>query len=596
MMNVPSGSQANRLVFLSPVLTDAVHLSGTPHLDLRASFNKTTGNLGVILVDYSDSSFIVPSRSNDGIASLGTNSCWGDSAGIDSACFPDYRLPTANVTGWRVAKGILDAENRDSVSVGAPLVAGEEYEFSFPLLPNDYVFPAGHRVGVVVVSNYRGYTETTDASSPTAVVTVDTHLSKIVLPIVGGTSAARDAGLFGDVQAPTLMLPTGVVSAEATGTATAVTYVASASDNVDPSPSVACTPASGASFPLGRTTVHCTATDGSGNSTSAGFDVVVADTTAPALSLPSLGTISATSPDGATVAYAATASDLVDGAVTAVCSPASGTRFGVGTATVSCTASDSSHNTASGSFKVTVGDTAPPIIHVPGTITVNATGPAGAAVPYDVHAEDLVDVAPSLTCAPASGATFPLGTTTVHCTARDASGDESASSFRIVVADTALPTLQLPSGVHGVAAPNGQAHVNYDVTAADAVDPAPAVTCSPAAGSTFRVGRTIVDCAATDASGNVARGSFPVVVAAAAAAPQARDLASLVAKTKAAKVLGADLASVQKRIAKHDKRGACRELAAFTKDVRGRAGKSVSRATATVLLERARRLSVSLGC
>jgi hypothetical protein len=105
-----------------------------------------------------------------------------------------------------------------------------------------------------------------------------------------------------------------------------------------------------------------------------------------------------------------------------------------------------------------------------------------------------------------------------------------------------------------------------------------------------------VNCAATDTSGNVARGSFPVVVTPAPAATQARDLASLVAKTRAAKVLGADLKSVQKRIAKHDKRGACREIAAFTKDVRARAGKSVSRATATVLLDRARRLSVSLGC
>jgi len=48
-----------------------------------------------------------------------------------------------------------------------------------------------------------------------------------------------------------------------------------ATDNVDPDPSVGCDPDSGASFALGTTAVTCTATDAAGNSASASFDVTV---------------------------------------------------------------------------------------------------------------------------------------------------------------------------------------------------------------------------------------------------------------------------------------------------------------------------------
>jgi hypothetical protein len=48
-----------------------------------------------------------------------------------------------------------------------------------------------------------------------------------------------------------------------------------ASDIVDPSPSVSCSPASGKTIPVGDTTVSCTATDQSGKSASASFQVHV---------------------------------------------------------------------------------------------------------------------------------------------------------------------------------------------------------------------------------------------------------------------------------------------------------------------------------
>jgi dipeptidyl aminopeptidase/acylaminoacyl peptidase len=80
---------------------------------------------------------------------------------------------------------------------------------------------------------------------------------------------------LGDTVAPTLSLP-GTLTVNATSQAGAVvTYAASATDDSDPSPVVSCAPAGGSVFAIGETTVICTATDRSGNSSSASFTVKV---------------------------------------------------------------------------------------------------------------------------------------------------------------------------------------------------------------------------------------------------------------------------------------------------------------------------------
>jgi len=62
----------------------------------------------------------------------------------------------------------------------------------------------------------------------------------------------------------------------------------------------------------------------------------------------------ATSTSGATVSYAATATDLVDGAIDPVCTPASGSQLAPGPTTVTCIATDLSGNQGIASFQVTV--------------------------------------------------------------------------------------------------------------------------------------------------------------------------------------------------------------------------------------------------
>ena len=78
-----------------------------------------------------------------------------------------------------------------------------------------------------------------------------------------------------DTTAPVLTLP-GDITALATSPAGAVvSFTVSATDNVDPGPTVTCSPASGSTFTIGATTVSCTASDGSGNWSDGSFDVTV---------------------------------------------------------------------------------------------------------------------------------------------------------------------------------------------------------------------------------------------------------------------------------------------------------------------------------
>jgi len=518
MVSLPDTVKTNRLAFLSPVLTQDVRVSGVPTMDLRASFNnRTDGKVGAILVDYSDTSFTRPSLSNDGVTDSGApTNCWGDATALDSGCFPEPRKPTQNVTSWRVSKGILDAENRDSLETETPMATGTSYRFVFPMLANDYVFPAGHRIGVIVVSQYRDFDEVVDSSAPAAQITVNTKLSKLVLPVVGGTSAARAAGIFFDLRAPTLQLPGSVVR-EATGTSTTVTYAAGAVDDFDANPSVSCSPASGATFALGTTTVQCQATDAAGNASTppGAFQVTVHDTTGPALQLPATIVREAGNPSGASVTYTASATDAVDGAPAVTCAPASGSTFPLGTTTVHCESTDAAHNLSTGSFAITVADTTAPVLHVPSTVSADATQSSGAVVTYASTADDAADAAPAVSCAPASGTLFRIGATVVACTAHDASGNSATGSFTVNVfdrTDVTAPVLRLPARIETDATSAAGAAVRFDVTAADDHDPAPFVSCVPSAGATFSLGTTVVRCTARDAFANTSTGSFEVVV------------------------------------------------------------------------------------
>jgi hypothetical protein len=170
--------------------------------------------------------------------------------------------------------------------------------------------------------------------------------------------------------------------------------------------------------------------------------------------------------------------------------------------------------TADHTISATFADTTAPIITVPSNMTVEATSAAGRVVTFIATATDTVAPAnPSVSCLPASGSTFALGTTTVNCSATDTAGNTGHNSFTIKVQDTTAPVLYLPADFSVPQTIPAGAVVTYSATATDTVGPAnPVVTCSPVSGSTFPTGLTTVNCSAQDTAGNIANGSFDVTV------------------------------------------------------------------------------------
>jgi len=206
---------------------------------------------------------------------------------------------------------------------------------------------------------------------------------------------------------------------------------------------VTCMPPPGATFPLGTSTINCMVTDAFGNTAQCSFHITVNDTLPPTLLCPASITQS-TDPNQCTavINYTVTAIDNCDGPVTPSCSPPPGTAFPKGTTTVTCTAKDSLNNQSSCSFPVTINDTQPPQITCPGNITAKTPHAGDTCVVISYTTPTATDNCPlppnPVACTPPSGSCFALGTTTVTCTATDASGNIATCSFKVSVFDICL--------------------------------------------------------------------------------------------------------------------------------------------------------------
>lgn len=112
--------------------------------------------------------------------------------------------------------------------------------------------------------------------------------------------------------------------------------------------------------------------------------------------------------------------------------------------------------------------TAPTMSGIPSTQTVEAAGSSGAIVSYTAPtAADSVDPAPSVSCLPASGSTFAIGTTVVTCTATDSSNNSSTATFNVIVRDTTAPSVSLTAPLDGATA--STSNVSLTATASDVV-------------------------------------------------------------------------------------------------------------------------------
>jgi X-Pro dipeptidyl-peptidase len=191
MAGDPATTNANRLAFLTPPLKTAMRLSGTPSVSLRLTLDKPTANLGVLLVDYGQDTRIhgVDPAGGQGLKFIGGEDCVGESTADDDGCY--FRAADNTVTsGFQVVtRAILDAQNHKSLSRATPLTPGKSYQITWSMLPQDYEFKAGHRLGLVLTGTND---DITDAEPGTGTkVTVDLAGTSVSLQMVAGTSSAK---------------------------------------------------------------------------------------------------------------------------------------------------------------------------------------------------------------------------------------------------------------------------------------------------------------------------------------------------------------------------------------------------------------------
>jgi hypothetical protein len=146
--------------------------------------------------------------------------------------------------------------------------------------------------------------------------------------------------------------------------------------------------------------------------------------------------------------------------------------YPIGVTTITWTATDAAGNTASASQTVTVVDIEAPVWDptVSSVRQANATSPTGALVTLDnLVVKDNVAVT-SVSCDPASGSFFPIGTTEAICTASDAAGNSSAKSFLVIVINAHDQIGALIERVEALNLPDGTTEpiVNQLLTAYDA--------------------------------------------------------------------------------------------------------------------------------
>jgi hypothetical protein len=187
-------------------------------------------------------------------------------------------------------------------------------------------------------------------------------------------------------------------------------------------------------FPgTGVFTVNLAVSDGIATTTCS-VAVTIHDTQPPVIVCPA-NLVQPTDPGqcNAVVTFVATAVDICDANPSLVCAPPSGSTFPKGATTVNCTATDGTGNSAGCSFSVTVVDQEPPNITCTTNQIVEFVNITGAPVNYPPPA--VTDNCPGVAyaCVPPAGSVFPIGTTTVHCTATDTSGNTAACTFKVTV-------------------------------------------------------------------------------------------------------------------------------------------------------------------
>lgn len=138
----------HRLLYVSPVLQQPVHISGVPKIKIKLASSKPAANLSVWLVSL-----------------------------------PWEEGRNTKITDNIITRGWADPQNHASIRSSEPLKPGKFYELSFSLQPDDQIIPAGQQIGLLIFSSDKEFTL---HPKPGTALTIDLDGTVLTLPIVGG--------------------------------------------------------------------------------------------------------------------------------------------------------------------------------------------------------------------------------------------------------------------------------------------------------------------------------------------------------------------------------------------------------------------------
>jgi len=141
-----------------------------------------------------------------------------------------------------------------------------------------------------------------------------------------------------------------------------------------------------------------------------------------------------------------------------------GPYAGVGTTGVNLVCTDTFGASDACGASVTVVDRTAPAVTCPAPQVLECVGGGAVATFAPTVADNCGPT--SASCAPPSGSTFPVGTTTATCTAVDGSGNASSCGFPVTVRDTAAPVVTVRPGRISLWPPN---HDYRTISLADCV-------------------------------------------------------------------------------------------------------------------------------
>ncbi len=254
-----------------------------------------------------------------------------------------------------------------------------------------------------------------------------------------------DIGAF-EVLECTLTCPANITQGNDVDQCGAIVTYPSPTDN-GACGTVGCSPESGSFYPEGTTTVTCAPKQDSPVSCS--FTITVNDTQAPAIACNNVAaqsatvgaSCSATVPDvTALVRAQSTDNCTAANALVITQSPAAAsTVSGAGSHPITVSVKDAANNSTDCVVGFTLIDNISPVFTSGCPAAINVA--AGASCPisssttvsYSVPAASDNCPGVMVSCNPASTSTFPVGTTTVTCTATDASANTAMCSFSVTV-------------------------------------------------------------------------------------------------------------------------------------------------------------------